>query len=97
MYGIEVDPRRLSFIATMTLDGGYKAMDRIGMIDCSSPFLQLSFETTANFMVEVAVHGEKEPAISPSASIVIRRPTTRQGTGAFGGLRVCTPSEFVRS
>ena len=83
VYGIEVDPRHLSLIADyMTFDGGYKAMNRIGMTDCSSPFLQMSFETTANFMVEAAVHGEKEPAMSPSANIVIGRPI-RHGTGAF--------------
>ena len=83
VYGIEVDPRHLSLIADyMTFNGGYKAMNRIGMTDCSSPFLQMSFETTANFMVEAAVHGEKEPAMSPSANIVIGRPI-RHGTGAF--------------
>mmetsp|Transcript_20478 Transcript_20478/g.41728 ORF Transcript_20478/g.41728 Transcript_20478/m.41728 type:complete len:1306 (+) Transcript_20478:393-4310(+) len=83
VYGIEVDPRHLSLIADyMTFDGGYKAMNRIGMADSSSPFLQMSFETTANFMVDAAVHGEKDLAQSPSSNIVIGRPI-RHGTGAF--------------
>ena len=83
VYGIEVDPRHLSLIADyMTFDGGYKAMNRIGMADSSSPFLQMSFETTANFMVEAAIHGASEPMQSPSANIVVGRPI-RHGTGAF--------------
>ena len=75
--------RHLSLIADyMTFDGGYKAMNRIGMADSSSPFLQMSFETTANFMVDAAVHGEEDLAQSPSSNIVIGRPI-RHGTGAF--------------
>lgn len=82
-YGISVDHRHLSLIADyMTFDGGYKAMNRGGMADISSPFLQMSFETTANFMTEAALYGRKEPMMSPSASIVVGRPI-RHGTGAF--------------
>ena len=82
-YGISVDPRHLSLIADyMTFDGGFKPMNRIGMNDISSPFLQMSFETTANFMTDAAMHGRKEPLMSPSANIVIGRPV-RHGTGAF--------------
>jgi DNA-directed RNA polymerase I subunit RPA1 len=81
-YGISVDHRHLTLIADyMTFDGGYKAMNRGGMADISSPFLQMSFETTANFMTEAALHGRKEPLMSPSASIVVGRQI-RHGTGA---------------
>jgi DNA-directed RNA polymerase I subunit RPA1 len=82
-YGISVDPRHLSLIADyMTFEGGFKAMNRGGMADCSSPFLQMSFETTANFMMEAALNSRTEHLVSPSANIVLGRPI-RHGTGAF--------------
>ena len=82
-YGIEVDPRHLSLIADyMTFDGGFKAMNRSGMADSSSPFLQMSFETTANFMMDAALGSQVEHLVSPSANIVLGRPI-RHGTGAF--------------
>jgi DNA-directed RNA polymerase I subunit RPA1 len=82
-YGISVDPRHLSLIADyMTFEGGFKAMNRSGMADCSSPFLQMSFETTANFMMEAALNSRTEHLVSPSANIVLGRPI-RHGTGAF--------------
>ena len=83
VYGISVDPRHLSLIADyMTFEGGYKPMNRIGMNDISSPFLQMSFETTANFMTTAAMQNMQEPLMSPSANIVMGRPI-RHGTGAF--------------
>lgn len=82
-YGISVDPRHLSLIADyMTYDGGFKAMNRNGMTDSSSPFLQMSFETTANFMLDAALGSQTEHLVSPSANIVLGRPV-RHGTGAF--------------
>ena len=82
-YGISVDPRHLSLIADyMTFEGGFKAMNRGGMADISSPFLQMSFETTATFMMEAALNSRKEHLMSPSANIVLGRPI-RHGTGAF--------------
>ena len=83
VYGISVDPRHLTLIADyMTYDGGYKAMNRIGMADASSSFLQMSFETTANFMIDAALNNRDEPMNSPSANIVLGRPI-KHGTGAF--------------
>ena len=83
VYGISVDPRHLSLIADyMTFDGGFKAMNRSGMADISSPFLQMSFETTATFMAEAALSSRKDAVSSPSANIVMGRPI-RHGTGAF--------------
>ncbi len=83
VYGIEVDMRHLTLIADyMTYDGDFKAMNRIGMADASSSFLQMSFETTANFMIDAAMNNKEETMMSPSANIVLGRPI-RHGTGAF--------------
>lgn len=82
-YGIEVDPRHLSLIADyMTFDGGFKPMSRIGMEDCSSTLLQMSFETTAHFLKKAAMSSKVDNMESPSANIVLGRPI-RHGTGAF--------------
>jgi len=83
VYGISVDPRHLSLISDyMTYDGGYKPMNRIGMADISSTFLQMSFESTSVFMVESALHKRNDPMMSPSANIALGH-TIRHGTGAF--------------
>ncbi len=83
VYGIQVDMRHLTLIADyMTYDGEYKPMNRIGMADASSSFLQMSFETTANFMIDAAMNNKEEAMMSPSANIVLGRPI-RHGTGAF--------------
>eukprot|EP00804_Cyclotella_cryptica_P004163 CCRYP_014543-RB/>CCRYP_014543-RB protein AED:0.08 eAED:0.08 QI:152/0.87/0.77/1/0.75/0.66/9/493/1780 len=83
VYGISVDPRHLSLIADfMTYDGEYKPMNRIGMTDISSTFLQMSFESTSVFMVDAALHKRTDPMMSPSANIVMGHPI-RHGTGAF--------------
>jgi len=83
VYGITVDPRHLTLIADyMTFDGGFKAMNRLGMADASSSFLQMSFETTAGFMIDAALNNREEPMQSPSANIVLGRPI-KHGTGAF--------------
>ncbi len=83
VYGIEVDPRHLSLIADyMTFGGDYTPMNRTGMWETSSPFLQMSFETTAQFMTQAALTGASDYMNSPSANIVAGRPI-RHGTGAF--------------
>jgi DNA-directed RNA polymerase I subunit RPA1 len=82
-YGIEVDPRHLSLIADyMTFDGGFKPMSRIGMEDCSSTLLQMSFETTAHFLKKAAMSSKRDNMESPSANIVLGQPI-RHGTGSF--------------
>ena len=83
VYGIEVDPRHLSLISDyMTFNGDYKPMNRRGMVDGSSAFLQMSFETTTSFMTEAAMHNQREELQSPSANIVVGNPV-KAGTGAF--------------
>ena len=42
----------------------------------------MSFETTANFMVEAAMNNKEDAMNSPSANIVLGRPI-KHGTGAF--------------
>jgi len=83
VYGIEIDPRHLSLIADyMTFSGSYTAMNRTGMREMSSPFLQMSFETTAQFLTQAALVSTSDKLQSPSANIVVGRPI-RHGTGAF--------------
>ncbi|CAN0125289.1 unnamed protein product [Laminaria digitata] len=82
-YGIAVDPRHLGLVADhMTFNGGYRAMNRMGMSDFSSPCLQMSFETTAEFMTKAAVAGNSDKLKSPSARIVMGR-VGDFGTGMF--------------
>lgn len=66
----------------MTYDGEYKPMNRIGMTDISSTFLQMSFESTSVFMVDAALNKRTDPMMSPSSNIVLGHPI-RHGTGAF--------------
>lgn len=86
VYGITVDPRHLSLIADyMTFEGGYKAMNRIGMEETNSPFLQMSFETTVHFLRQAALAQGSDNLNSPSANIVVGKPI-RHGTGSFSVL-----------
>jgi DNA-directed RNA polymerase I subunit RPA1 len=83
VYGINVNPRHLSLIADfMTRTGSYLPMNRMGMSDCPSPFLQMSFETTCTFLTESAQEGGVEKLESSSARIVTGG-VPRVGTGCF--------------
>lgn len=83
VYGIDVNPRHLSLIADfMTRNGSYAALNRIGMNDCSSPFLQMSFETTCTFLNKAAFEGLSDLQQSPSARIVLGS-APKVGTGCF--------------
>jgi DNA-directed RNA polymerase I subunit RPA1 len=83
VYGIDVNPRHLSLIADfMTRTGSYVAMNRAGMNECSSPFLQMSFETTCTFLTKAAQAGATDNLDSPSSRIVLGRPINA-GTGAM--------------
>ena len=57
-------------------------MNRIGMQESSSPFLQMSFETTGTFLTGAAIQAEKDNMVSPSSSLVLGM-VPRVGTGAF--------------
>eukprot|EP00887_Chlorella_sp_A99_P007931 scaffold12.g7931.t1 len=81
-YGIGVDPRHLSLIADfMTHLGGYRACNRLGIEACASPFLKISFETAATFLVSATLHGDVDGLTSPAARIVLGQPVG-VGTGA---------------
>ena len=83
VYGISVDPRHLALIAdSMTFAGGYKPMNRRGMEGSTSPFLQMSYETTASFMLDACIDGNADTLRAPSASIVVGQPA-KVGTGCM--------------
>jgi len=82
-YGITVGARHLSLIADyMTYFGGHRAMNRGTMAYHSSPYLQMSFETTAAFLTNAAQARETDDLHSPSANIVWGQPA-KLGTGSF--------------
>jgi len=83
VYGISVDPRHLGLLADyMTYDGGYCPLNRGGMADVGSPYLQMSFETTCQFLLQASVNGRSNKLQSPSARIVMGQ-VPRAGTGCF--------------
>lgn len=83
VYGINVNPRHLGLIADfMTRNGSYVPMNRMGMMHCSSPLLQMSFETTCTFLTRAAQEGGVDILESPSARIV-SGGVPRVGTGCF--------------
>jgi DNA-directed RNA polymerase I subunit RPA1 len=83
VYGIDVNSRHLSLIADfMTRNGGYNALNRIGMLQCASPLLQMSFETTCTFLTRAVQEGLVDNQQSPSSRIVLGS-APRAGTGCF--------------
>jgi DNA-directed RNA polymerase I subunit RPA1 len=83
VYGIDVDARHLGLIADyMTFFGGYRPMNRAGMISAPSPFLQMSFETTANYLVQAAMEGKIDKLHGASSRIVMGQ-VGEMGTGSF--------------
>jgi DNA-directed RNA polymerase I subunit RPA1 len=66
----------------MTNGGGYRAMNRSGMESCCSPYQQMSFETTTQFLANACLLGETEEITSASARLVMGR-VVGSGTGSF--------------
>ena len=62
--------------------GGYRACNRLGIEACTSPFLKISFETAASFLVSATLHGDVDALTSPAARIILGRPVG-VGTGAI--------------
>jgi len=82
-YGISVDRRHLSLISDfMTFNGDYRAFNRIGMEESSSPFLKMSYETTMKYLVNASQTNDKDDMSSPSSAIVIGQ-IPKVGTGMF--------------
>ena len=83
VYGISVDARHLSLISDfMTFNGDYRAFNRIGMDESSSPFLRMSYETTMRFLVAASTTQERDDMSAPSSAVVLGQ-VPRVGTGMF--------------
>ena len=75
VYGIDVNYRHLSLIGDfVTYNGDYRAFNRIGMEESSSPFLKMSFETTMKYLVASALVQDTDWMTSPSSAIVVGQP-----------------------
>jgi len=82
-YGITVDYWHLSLIADyMTFNGEYKPFNRIGMEDSSSPFLKMSYETTAQYLTQACLFQERDDNSTPSSALVLGQ-VPWVGTGYF--------------
>lgn len=82
-YGKDVDYRHLSLIADFaTYNGDYRAFNRIGMEESSSPFLKMSYETTAKYLVESCRSKDTDWITSPSSALVLGQVPTL-GTNSF--------------
>jgi len=87
VYGIEINPRHLSLVAdAMTQDGGYRAMNRMGLRANASAFLKMSFETTFEFLKNAVIAGDHDPLLSSSARLVLGQ-ASNGGTGSFSLLQ----------
>ncbi|OCT99221.1 hypothetical protein XELAEV_18005008mg [Xenopus laevis] len=83
VYGIEVDPRHLSLVADyMCFEGTYRPLNRIGMQSSSSPFQQMTFETSYKFLKDATMNGARDDLQSPSACLVVGK-VVKGGTGLF--------------
>ncbi len=72
VYGIAVDYRHLSLIADfITYNGDYRAFNRIGMEESTSPFLKMSYETTMKYLIQSSVTKETDWMQSPSSALVL--------------------------
>ncbi|CAE7564648.1 rpa1 [Symbiodinium natans] len=80
-YGIQVDHRHLSLIADyMAQAGGLRPFNRLGMIHCTSPLLQMSYETTMQFLSTACKEDLLDNMVSPASAIVLGQPPA-VGTG----------------
>ena len=83
MYAIEVDYRHLCLIGDfMTFNGDYRAFNRIGMEESSSPFLKMSFETTMKYLVKSCLTKDTDDMSTPSSALVLGQ-VPKVGTGIF--------------
>uniref|UniRef100_A0A8C5LWB7 DNA-directed RNA polymerase subunit n=1 Tax=Leptobrachium leishanense TaxID=445787 RepID=A0A8C5LWB7_9ANUR len=83
VYGIEVDPRHISLVADyMCFEGTYSPLNRFGMRSSSSPFQQMTFETSFKFLKDATLNGAQDDLRSPSACLVVGK-VVKGGTGLF--------------
>jgi len=83
VYGISVDPRHLFLLADyMTVDGGFRPLNRYEMRNSSSPLLKVTFETSSGFLTDAILFNEKDDLQTASSRIVAGLPV-QVGTGCF--------------
>ena len=83
VYGIAVDYRHLSLIGDfITYNGDYRAFNRIGMEESSSPFLKMSYETTMKYLISSSTTRDTDWITSPSSALVLGQAPAI-GTNAF--------------
>ncbi|CAG8722942.1 11329_t:CDS:2, partial [Ambispora leptoticha] len=88
-YSINVDPRHLTLVADyMTFEGTFKPFNRMGLASNSSPFLQMSFESTCNFLTHATLNNATDTLNSPSARLVLGK-VVQGGTGIFEVRQLC--------
>ncbi len=68
-------------LAPSPRQGGYRACNRMGIESSTSPFLKITFETAAQFLIRATLHGDVDPLTSPASRIVLGRPVG-VGSGA---------------
>lgn len=62
--------------------GGYRPCNRMGISTSTSPFLKVTFETAAAFLVSSTLHGDVDTLTSPASRIVLGEPVA-MGTGSL--------------
>uniref|UniRef100_A0A182QAF2 DNA-directed RNA polymerase subunit n=1 Tax=Anopheles farauti TaxID=69004 RepID=A0A182QAF2_9DIPT len=83
VYGITIDPRHLLLVADyMTSTGTFRAMSRSGMEYHTSPFQQISFESSLKFLKTALLKGTCDRLESPSSCLTVGQPC-KLGTGSF--------------
>lgn len=69
-------------ITSLSVQGGYRACNRMGIESSTSAFLKISFETAAHFLTQATLTGAVDALASPAARIVMGRQV-QMGTGCF--------------
>lgn len=83
VYSISVDARHLTLIADyMTFEGGYRAMNRTGLISSTSPLLKMTFESTFGYLKTASLFSEEDSLRGPSSRLVFGQ-VTEIGTGCM--------------
>ncbi|KAA8493983.1 DNA-directed RNA polymerase I subunit rpa1 [Porphyridium purpureum] len=81
-YGIPVDRRHLMLIADyQTVNGDWRAFNRLSMLSAPSVFQRVTFETATSFLTDSALYGDIDSMANPSAAIALGVPPAI-GTGA---------------
>lgn len=65
-----------------TMQGGYRACNRMGIESSTSTFLKISFETAAHFLTDATMKGTTDDLTSPASRLVVGR-IVEMGTGCF--------------